>query len=162
MAETSKTTKIIVTEMRVTAQGKTKAGADYTLYQVLATKPDGQRIDLNLRSFTDLPKNEVIEVDVELYESDTYGKSYTLKRKGGGGGGGGSKKLAESVDELRQRVERIEAFLQGRGEFGGTAPAPAQAPPPQPAAAPPQAPPPVPPAAPPPPAVPPQSDDIPF
>lgn len=129
------TTSIIVTETRVTNTGKTRTGGTYTLYQVIATKPSGELIDLNLRAFEDLPKNEVIEVDAELFRSQQYGDSFTLKRKGaprGGGSGGGG-----GLAELEARVRRIEDFLSGRGEFGGSAAPPATQPAPQPLSPPP-------------------------
>jgi hypothetical protein len=144
------TTKMIVTETRPLHTGRTKSGEEYQIHQIIATKPDGTVIpqSLNLRSFEDLPRNTVIEVEAELFESEKYGNSYTLKQKGGGGGSG---TLAQQVKALEQRIAHIEAFLQGRGEFVGTA-APAQAPAAQPApvqqqAAPPPPPPPVPPPA---------------
>lgn len=137
------TTSIIVKETRATSSGRTGAGAEYTLYQVIATKPSGEPINLNLRAFEDLPKNVVIEVDAELYRSQRYGDSYTLQRKGAGGGDGGGDRMSS----LEERVKRIEDFLSGRGEFGGSAAQPEQAP----TQAPPQPPPPPPPVQPDPP-----------
>lgn len=131
------TTKIIVKETRVTSSGRTRKGSTYSLYQVIATKPSGEPINLNLRSFEDLPKDVVIEVDAELFRSEHNGNSYTLQRKGAPGGGSGPR-----LDSLEERVKRIEDFLSGRGEFGGTAAPPQQAAP--------QPPPPPPPAEPPP------------
>jgi hypothetical protein len=135
-------TKLIVTQSKVTHSGKTSSGGSYNLYQVIATRPDGAPIPFNLRSFEDLPTNEVLDVECEIYRSQQYGDSYTVKRIGGSPK---TATLGKSVDELRERVERIEAFLQGRGEFGGSAAQPAQAQPPPPppngAASPPPAPP---------------------
>lgn len=154
-------TKIVVKEMIVTSSGMSKGDnpKPYTLYQVRATNPAGVPIEHNLRSFADLPLNEVLDVHCQLFTSERYGPSYTVSRKGGSGV---SKKLAESVDELRARVDKIEDWLRGRGEYAGIAadqPA-AAAPPQQPAAAPAAQPPPPPPptVAP---AVPPEND-IPF
>lgn len=113
------TTTIIVTETRVTNSGRTRAGGTYTLYQVIATKPSGEAINLNLRAFEDLPKNVPLEVDAELFRSQQYGDSYTLKRKGTPHGGSGS--AGPRLDEIEKRVKRIEDFLSGRGEFGGSA-----------------------------------------
>jgi hypothetical protein len=126
-------TKIIVKETKVTHSGKTSTGGSYNLYQVIATRTDGRSITFNLRSFEDLPTNEVLDVECEIYRSQQYGDSYTVKRIGGNPK---SASLGKAVDELRERVDKIEAFLQGRGEFGGTAvqqePAQGQPPPPPP------------------------------
>jgi hypothetical protein len=127
------TTKIMVRETRVTHSGQTRTGGTFTLYQVIATKPSGEAIDMNLRSFEDLPKNVVLEVEAELYRSEQYGDSYTLKRLGGG--------TASQLQDIEKRVKRIEDFLSGRGEFRGTAAPEAQAAPP---AQPPPPPPPAP------------------
>lgn len=146
------TTKIIVTQTRVTNSGRTRTGGEYTLYQVIATKPSGEPINLNLRSFEDMPKNVVLDVEAELYRSEQYGDSYTLKRLGGG--------TASELQKLEERVKRIEDFLTGRGEFRGSAaepqtPVTQQPPTPQP-------PPPPPPPQEPPPPVAPEGDEIPF
>lgn len=141
------TTKIIVTETREIHSGRTAAGGTYTIWQLIATKPDGTPITMNLRAFSDMPKNQVLEVECKLFRSQQYGDSYTVERKG------------DSGLTLEQRVKRIEDFLSGRGEFRGSAsggsadpPAPVPTPPPPPPPAPPPATPP--PMEPPPPAVP--------
>ena len=123
-------TRIIVKELRPIKTGTTGGGTAYTISQVIATKPDGVPIgDFNLRTFDDLPTNTVIEVDCELFKSERFGDSYTVKLKSGQQQSG----LAKALEDLRTRVERIEHFLQGRGEFVGTAaPEPTQAPPPPP------------------------------
>lgn len=162
------TTSLIVTEIRQTYQGRTKQGSSYTLFQVIATKVDGTPISHNLRSFSDLPKREVIEVECTLYRSQQYGDSYTIEMQGGNK----VVTLEEQVKALQERVVRIEDFLKGRGEFAGTASEPVDGPPRSQAqrreADPPaQTAPPAPPPPPPPPAEPPEhplpdDDDIPF
>lgn len=131
-------TQIVVTSTKVTASGTTSSGGTYNLHQVIATKPDGTPITLNLRAFEELPTGVPIDVDCELFRSERYGDSYTVKRKGNGSGSpqaqrqqGGNGDAA--LQALAVRVKRIEDFLSGRGEFAGAAAAPA-APPPAPAA----------------------------
>jgi hypothetical protein len=97
-------TNLIVKETKAIHQGTTRTGDAYTMYQIVATKPDGTVIDQNLRSFEDLPRDEVLTVTVTPFHSDTYGTSYTLKRKG-------QSKASKAVDDLRARVERIERHL---------------------------------------------------
>jgi hypothetical protein len=121
------TTEIIVTEQKVIHSGN-KNGRDYTIYQVIATNRNGQLIDQNLRSFDELPKNQVIKVDVEKFDSEQYGVSYTVSLEGKKKSGG----LGKVVDGLRDRVSALEARLEAveRLVKGGAQQAPsAQAPP---------------------------------
>lgn len=101
------TTRIIVVETKVTNEGRTKSGGSYRLYQVIATKPSGEPIDqFNLRSFQELPTNEVIEVDAELYKSRSgFGDSYTLTRKTTG------PSMSQRMKTLEERVEALEQKL---------------------------------------------------
>lgn len=131
MAEQAhKKTKIIVKELKHIHSGTTKAGSDYTIQQVIATKVDGTAIDLNLRTFDELPKDEPIEVTVEKFESPQYGISYTIKPAGKSGG------MGKSIDELRGRVVKLEAQV---AELMRGQPAPSVAPPPPAPATPPPA-----------------------
>lgn len=69
------TRKVIVTSVEEIA------GRDgWTLYAVQATTPDGVAIVAELRSFQVLPVGEVIDVEVERRDHETYGTSFTLKR----------------------------------------------------------------------------------
>jgi hypothetical protein len=101
------TTEIIVTEQKVIHSGN-KNGRDYTIYQVIATNRNGQLIDLNLRSFDELPKNQVIKVEVTKFESEQYGVSYTVSLEGKKKSSG----LGKVVDGLRDRVSALEARLE--------------------------------------------------
>jgi hypothetical protein len=101
------TTEIIVTEQKVIHSGN-KNGRDYTIYQVIATNRNGQLIDLNLRSFDELPKNQVIKVEVEKFDSEQYGVSYTVSLEGKKKSSG----LGKVVDGLRDRVSALEARLE--------------------------------------------------
>lgn len=153
------TTKLIVTATNRLHTGRTQGGKPYEIFQIIATKPDGTPISqaMNLRAFEDLPKNVVLEVDAELFTSERYGNSYTIKPKMGS--------LTEQVKALQDRVTMIEDFLRGRGEFAGQAAGPPQQQEGAPQAAPPPPPPPAPAAEPAPPPTAPAgqpADDIPF
>lgn len=151
------TTKIIVTEQKQIHKGRNASGTEYTIWQVIAQKENGQPIsqDMNLRSFDQLPKNQVVEVEVETYHSEQYGTSYTVTQKGKRRGTG----LAKRVDELFAAMKRLNARLAAVEAIVGTSGAQ-----PQPSAPPQQAPPP--PSQPPPPPPPVgdgmPGDDIPF
>lgn len=119
--EKTSTRFLIVKETREISRGRNpRTGSDYTMWQIIATKPDGTPIDQNLRSFEDLPRGEVLEVSVTPFVSQQWGTSYTIARKD-------KSKLHSDVDELKQRIERIEAHL-GLGPNSS----PQQGPPPPP------------------------------
>jgi hypothetical protein len=150
------TTKIIVRELLHIHTGRSRSGGTYSIWQVRATKPSGERIvdaqgeELKLRTFDEgLPKDQVIEVSVEKHHSEQYGTSYTVAAMGEAKGG------------LTKRVERIEAFLESiAGErWENFSPAqPTSSAPATTQAAPRPGPPPPPPAPPPQP----PADDVPF
>lgn len=138
-------TKIIVRRLSPIKTGTTGDGSPYTISQVIATKPDGAPIaDFNLRTFDALPTDCVIEVDCELFKSERFGDSYTVKLKAGQvpQQATADQGITKTVADLKTRVDRIEDFLSGRGEFAGSAAEPAGPPSPPPSG---DAPPPPPP-----------------
>jgi hypothetical protein len=111
-----------------------RTGDDFTLYQIVATKPDGTLIEENLRSFEDLPRDEVLPVEVTPFVSDQYGMSYTLKLRA-------KSKQGQKLDELEERIARIESHLGLESNSSSQQPGPP--PPPQPSSQPPPPPPPI-------------------
>jgi hypothetical protein len=138
------TTKVIAREVRLVHSGTTAKGQPYEVYQVIATKPDGTQIlwpdgsgEIPLRTFdANFPTNEVVEVDAEIFRSEQYGDSYTLKVKGKQGGQTAKKlkELEDEFDKLRARVAKVEQTVGEilRDEKPTTAAAPPPAPPPPP------------------------------
>lgn len=107
-----KKTQIIVRELKEISTGKTNAGADYTLYQVRATKPDGTEIKGNLRTFdSGLPIDEVLNVDVEKFTSEQYGESFTITMKKPNQGER-IEKLEAQVKELQSQGETFKAQIE--------------------------------------------------
>jgi hypothetical protein len=91
-------------------------GKETTLYEVDAVTEEGGVIEGPLKSFEALPVNQIVEVEVEPYDHEKYGRSYTLKlKKQGGGGGGqsrtGGKSLGDSLDELREEFHAYKSWL---------------------------------------------------
>jgi len=127
-------TTIIVRETREIHHGHT-GGKDFTLYQIVATKPDGTNIDLNLRSFEDLPRDEVLPVEVTPFVSEQYGTSYTLKTKTKTG-------QRRKMEELESRLEVVEKML-GLTPNSSSEVQPGPPPPPQQDRQPPPPPPPI-------------------
>lgn len=70
---------LIVTECRPIHSGRTRTGADYTIYDVTAVREDWTPLpdQTKLRSFEELPLNTPIRVKVEKRELQS-GVSYTL------------------------------------------------------------------------------------
>lgn len=129
-------TRLIVTDTKSVYEGTNRStGAPYTIYQVQATKEDGSPITgINLRSFEELPKHEVLDVSVELFHSQQYGDSYTIKRLNAKRG-----QTREAVAALTNRVAELErqvAAIQRRLDYGkppqSNGPAPSSAQPEQP------------------------------
>lgn len=116
MAETGKSfqTKLTVTSKEVAHQGTSKKGNPFTIWEVFAVDEAGQPVEHKLRTFEDLPEGELLSVKAEEYVDDRRGTTYTLSTgrprntnpsRGSEGG------LAQSVDELRARVDLLERQL---------------------------------------------------
>lgn len=123
---------MIVRDMRQIHKGRTQKGAEYIIWQVIATTPEGRSIDFNLRTFEELPKGEVIEVTVEKFVSEQYGDSYTIKQVG-------RRSSKDEIKELRGRVEALERAVYAQSQ---APPSPSPGAPPVPPATPPATPPP--------------------
>lgn len=95
---------IIVKETREISSGRSQNGREYTMWQLIATKPDGTPIEQNLRSFEDMPRGEVLEVAVTPFVSQQWGTSYTVARKD-------KSELHKKVEELTARIARLESVL---------------------------------------------------
>lgn len=115
------TRRLIVRELRQIHKGRTTRGADYTIWQVVATSPDGRAIDANLRTFEELPKNQVIECTVELHQSESYGDSFTL-------GQVGRVTTDERLTIMDDRLKRLEQHVYGQGAVSAPPPQPAPSP----------------------------------
>lgn len=101
------TTTISVISTRVIKEGTSAQGRPWTLYEVTAVDRNGAPIEHQLKTFDNLPQGTV-DVELERQEHPQYGVSYMLRRAGqrqGGGNGG----LGKSVDELRSRLDALEA-----------------------------------------------------
>lgn len=108
MSEKKHVTQIIVTEQKVIHTGTNKNGGEYKIRQLIATNRNGQLIDLNLRSFDELPLRQLITVEVEKFKSERFGDSFTVTLEGKKKGSG----LGKKVSELEGRVARLELQLK--------------------------------------------------
>jgi hypothetical protein len=101
-------------KLRVTGYdkiGQTQKGAP--IFKVTAVQENGAPVELELRSFQELPVGEVIEYALKKYVHPQYGDTYTLYPP--------PEKLGTRVTKLEQRLEEIEKRLQGlESGLGGT------------------------------------------
>lgn len=120
------TRRIVVKEQKEIHKGTNRNGHDYVIYQLVATTEGGVPIEQNLRSFQQLPKNQLIEVTVEKYTSQQSGAvSYTVSTKKKGGD-----TVGKRIDALERQVKDLTARLQaveGRARAASSAPSTAAA-----------------------------------
>lgn len=110
--------KINVISANEVHSGTSDSGVEWHLYEIIATTPEGEGIDLKLKSFEKL--EGLVDVEVEKQEHEKYGVSYMLKTPKGGGGGSPGARLGPKVDELRGRIERLESGLDNvRSDIAG-------------------------------------------
>jgi hypothetical protein len=107
------TRTIQVINTPVIKSGTNRNGNAYCLREVIATNPEGAPITEKLKTFDDaIVAGEQVEVDVERQDDPQWGPSYMLRKAGGGAGGGSGgspgARLGPKVDELRDRLERLE------------------------------------------------------
>ena len=101
----ARTRKLTIVECKPIHTGTGDKG-EFTIYEITARNADGVLINEPLRSFTKLDEGEG-EFTVEPYDHAKYGRSYTVKKPKGGAGS----RLGPKVDELRDRLDRMEARL---------------------------------------------------
>lgn len=82
------------------------AKGEYVIYEVHASREDGTAIDTPLRAFQDLPRG-VGEFTVTPYTNKNNERTFTVSPVRQGAGSPGAR-LGPKVDELRDRVERLE------------------------------------------------------
>lgn len=106
--------KITVLDTDIEHEGVSRrTGNPFTIYNVTALGEDGLPIDLRLRTFDgELPRNELIEVEVEKRDDDRHGTTYTISIPGKGSTQPRGNPLAESVDDLKRRVTVLEEALR--------------------------------------------------
>jgi hypothetical protein len=104
------TKKIKIVNCTLAYAGKNTRGDDYTIYEITAQNGNGETIGVPLRSFSQLPIGQVIEVTVKPFPSEKYGMSYTLSPKRGAGGplAAAVNDLAQAIAALTTRVEALE------------------------------------------------------
>lgn len=105
------TRRIVVKEQKEIHKGTGNGGRDYVIYQVIATTEQGVPIEQNLRSFQQLPKNQLIEVSIEKFESAKFGVSYTVSTQKSGGAAVGKRieALERQVADLTKRLAALES-----------------------------------------------------
>jgi hypothetical protein len=113
-------------KLRVVSQNEIRSGVTndkpWTLWGYKVEDEHGQPIDGNFKGWRDLGESfgKVLEFGVELQTHEKYGDSFFLHPP--------KRDLKQAVDELRVRVQRVEAQLAEVLERVAGGAAPAQAP----------------------------------
>lgn len=133
-ARKGKDMKLRIVGCRQVYAGINPRGDHYTIFEIDAAKPDGSLVEEKLRAFTALPIGQDAEVTVVPFDSDKWGRSYTLYPKGSRGAGATAQhnELREMVEELQKRVaslsERVAALEQQHTRKNGASPPPPASP----------------------------------
>jgi hypothetical protein len=104
--------KMTIIETTAIKSGTSSTGKPWTIYEVTAVNEDGAPIEEKLKTFDKLEGN--VEVEVERQEDPKWGVSFMLKLPSGAPGSApppAGARLGPHVDELRDRVERLEAAV---------------------------------------------------
>lgn len=104
--------RLTVRSCDVKFEGTNKNGNPYTMYEVAVVGEDGAPIEEEFKSFDMLPIGDLVEYDVEKEDHPTYGVSYLL-RLPPGVKAGRKPNLGAEIEELRQRVARLESTAGG-------------------------------------------------
>lgn len=107
----SKDMKLKIVACQQVYSGLNPKGHRYTIFDIEAAKPDGSLIKEKLRAFEALPIGETIDVTVTPFESEEYGRSFTLHRKGSNNATAHVNELRAEVDALTKRLDRVEKQL---------------------------------------------------
>jgi hypothetical protein len=108
---TAGTKTLTIERCVVAATGERKDGkGSWTKYTVYGKDTDGTEL-ANAMSWADLPA-ETGEFLVEDKSTEQYGPSFMIRKAGAGGFSGGSG-MGASIDELRKRIEVLEAKAAG-------------------------------------------------
>src|ERR1700683_1321956 len=101
----SRDMRLKILSCRQAYQGRNKRGDEFTIYEIEASKPDGTPINEKLRAFSTLPIGQEVDVTVTPYNSEQYGKSFTLALKGSKSGNFSAaiNELTEAQAELTNR-----------------------------------------------------------
>jgi hypothetical protein len=133
----SRDTRIKVLACRHAYTGHNRRGDEFTIYEIEASKPDGTPIREKLRSFTSLPIGQEIDVTVRPYNSEQYGRSFTIAPKGKR-----SSNFAEAINDLTEHqaetddrlvklTQRVKELEEQVGQLLSGRPAPPPTPPPE-------------------------------
>lgn len=98
MAKEHETTMKVVA-CRPIYQGRNATNHSYTIYEVEAQNQQGQLITEKLRSFDQLPIGDTVTVTVVPFESEAWGRAFTLHLK------------TPKGEDIESRLKKLEAHI---------------------------------------------------
>lgn len=105
------TRKLKVTKLTIIKEGTTQKDGktfNWKLQEVEATKEDGSPIEGKLKTFAELPLNELIEVEVEKQDHPDYGISFMLKKKSNNISRDELVELVKRIDDIEEAIKALE------------------------------------------------------
>lgn len=99
--------KLTITGMTAITSGVGNYGP-WTLYGVEAVNEDGQPINETLKTFQELPLDQLIEVEIERKETPEYGVEFTIKKPKGARYGLRPSPGDDAYEDLKRRVYALE------------------------------------------------------
>lgn len=109
------TRKLVIKKLDSVKTGPRKEGkGNWTLYEVTAETENGTPITDKLKTFTEFEINNLIEVEIEKQEHETYGTSYLLKNVS-------KYATRKEMEDLAHRVSDLEDVVEG-SETGSKTP----------------------------------------
>lgn len=107
MSEAKAKRKLVVTNQKVMAEWDNGKGGTTTLYDIEAVDENGVQVKEPLRSFAELEEGVLIQYDIEPYDHEVHGRSYTLKRPKHNTAAR-VKALEKQMEDLADRVSALE------------------------------------------------------
>lgn len=99
--------KLRIVACRQIYSGLNPSGHRYTIFEIEAAKADGALINEKLRAFEALPIGETIDLTVTPFNSEQFGRSFTLHRRGSNNATARVNELAATVEALMERVDQM-------------------------------------------------------
>lgn len=103
--------KLTVTDQKTIAEWDNGKGGTTTLWEIEAVDEHGMKITEPLRSFAELEEGVLIQYEIERYEHEKHGVSYTLHRPKQNT----AKRVAALEKQMQDLLDRLSAVEMQQG-----------------------------------------------